>query len=178
MNNNLHNLLKKEIRNYPQLKLQDVYKLYYQDYFGPGHFLSSRQQALNNLNTELKNYSSPAGNFPALLSIRGYNDFIRLDLGWVLKGYLMSKELADMFYKSTLVQLNQPLNWEEHWQEIIRLVSQENIVVTHQEIKQLQQKAKQQVDVHHSESYRQLYKPHYRLIDRNIWLNYVLMRKV
>jgi hypothetical protein len=45
-----------QMESFPESRLQDLYKSFFQDRFGPGHIISDRQSALNYILSELAKF--------------------------------------------------------------------------------------------------------------------------
>jgi hypothetical protein len=169
----LTNLLKRELACFPQAKLTDFYKLLYQDYFGPGHYINDQQKIIHYLKDELKKYEMTDRAELSVRSLAGLNDFLRIDLIWLKNGYVTAAGMAELFAESANLSLYQPLSWHQHWQNMIILLKVLGVKIDSFELNNLQKWAEQDQDVHHSKLYRHLYKPHYRLIDRRLWINFL-----
>lgn len=79
-----HDVIRKMLREYPQSTLQDIYKSFFQDRFGPGHLVADTAAARKYLRTEIEKmetsslpYYEPAG--------AGKN-FYRVNLSLVKEG--------------------------------------------------------------------------------------------
>ncbi|MCF7920726.1 MAG: hypothetical protein K9N06_12505 [Candidatus Cloacimonetes bacterium] len=166
----IEKLLHQELKLFPEAQLQDVYKLFYQDFFGPGHYIPDINAVSHYLKDELDNYSrlSP---FLKTQPIFCLNNFLRIDI-CVVDVLINKHDFLDIFVQSSRITLNQPLTWQEHWQTILKLLSKTNphLIIEEKSVSRLNEIARQYGEVHHSEKYRELYQPHYRLISEQLWL--------
>ena len=56
--NEIKKSVKFQMRNYPESTLQDIYKNFFQDAFGPGHLIEDAEASLNYLQIELGQFES------------------------------------------------------------------------------------------------------------------------
>jgi len=164
----ISDLIHRELKRFPQAQLVDIYKLFHQDYFGPGHFFADKKGIISYLSTEL-NMIAISDHKPVNQDISCLNSFIRIDIRWISKGYLAVDDLADMFWKSSVVKLDQPIAWDVHWQQISEIIYKEYPDINLDNVEQISIYAQQDKALHHSEIYRQLYHPHYRIISKEFW---------
>lgn len=87
-----------QLTAYPESTLQDVYKSFYQDRFGPGHMISDTASARSYLKRELSQmgevsavYYEPTGN---------EGKFVRVYLSAVVDGLITAEQLLDAFVRS------------------------------------------------------------------------------
>lgn len=164
----INNLIHRELQRFPQAELVDIYKLFHQDYFGPGHFFADKEDIINYLSAELDMMAS-SDNKPENQDIDCLNGFIRVDIRWVQHGDITLNDLAEMFWKSSRVKLNQPIAWDVHWQRISEIISKEYPDINLDNAEQISNYARQEKALHHSAIFRQLYQPHYRIISKELW---------
>jgi hypothetical protein len=167
--NKIIDLIKQELVSHPQAELVDIYKLFYQDYFGCGHFFSDQESIITYLTHEINDASLTKDTAPEIQEICCFNNFIRVDINWVTCGYLTISKLADLFWQSSRIQLDQPIPWFTHWQNICQIIARENFLNCQPDKEKLEAFANNKNGVHHSEIYRQKYQPHYRIIHRDFW---------
>ena len=136
--------LNKEKQLHPKAEYQDHIKLIYQACFGPGHMIQDEAKSLYHLQQEkllAKDYETPQ-------DIGG--DYVRVPLS-----FMIQKDLSlwnHLFVRSAANAIAQ----EELFREMMDVISIEPISM--ENLKQ---------GVHHSESYRTLYDPHYRVIKKS-----------
>ena len=162
-------LIKKELGLYPQAELVDIYKLFYQDYFGCGHFFSDQESIITYLTDEINKLSLTKDTTPEIQKIFCFNNFIRVDIRLVTMGYLTLNKLADLFWQSSRIKLDQPIPWHIHWQNICQIIAKDNLLTCQPDKEKLEDFANNRNGVHHSAIYRQKYHPHYRIIHQDFW---------
>lgn len=167
--------LSAKLESYPESTLQDLYKSYFQDYFGPGHMISDTAAARKYLEYELNmdDYSDTV-----LLEKTGYRgNFYRVNLLLVKEGVIPK----DLFLKHFIESVNsvQGISIEEWKREWAIIISEAEAIAG--EISSFDQD-KAFIDsllnsgnyvVHHSEKYLEAYHPHYRIIHREIFDTYL-----
>ncbi len=162
---------------YPKSNLIDYYKLFYQGTFGPGHLISNRQTAYSHLLEEIVDSSNTEA--PFLQDISFINPYCRVSLEIVEKKLIEADAFFDILLESCTVQrILSPIEWNEAWLDI------ENILF------QILPKLKEQdladtIHNHlhgdkvpifrHSESFREAYHPHYRLIRKDLLPSHILL---
>ncbi|MDP8211524.1 MAG: hypothetical protein RAO94_02960 [Candidatus Stygibacter australis] len=164
----INNLIHRELKIFPQAQLVDIYKLFHQDYFGPGHFIADKERIISYLTAELNNIS-PSDDKPENQDIACFNNFVRVDIRWISQGILTVDELAEMFWKSSCVKLDQPIAWDVHWQQVSEIIFKEYPDYNLDNAEQISTYAQQEKALHHSEIYRLFYHPHYRIISKEFW---------
>ncbi len=162
--------LNRELSLHPQSSLIDIYKLFYQDYFGPGHYISHREKVVQDLEAELEDCKNELDNHP-LQETGCFNDFLRVDIRSIKMEFITREKLAELFYQSSKIVLYQPVFWYEHWMQICRIISELELDISLQGKNELIDYAGKCRGVHHSEQYRKLYSPHYRIISHDLWKN-------
>ncbi len=153
------------LKRYPQLQLRDLYKSFFQDNFGPGHLLASPEGAIRALEAELEAIESH-GDYT--LEVCGIGaQFCRLPLDLVLDEKVPKDAYIDCFLQSgsafKLPSVSQLNHW---WQAMVPLItsiapSLKNFASDVTYIDHLL--ANGAYEVHHSDTYRNRYRPHYRI---------------
>lgn len=157
------------IDQYPKATLQDVYKSFYQERFGPGHMIPNVENARNYLMSEMEQASENTGAYYEPTGSEG--KYVRIYLNAVSDGKISAEQLLDAFVESA--NHVEPLSdkWADQWTQIVNVIEEKRIPVTMTEdLKQLLKECSEQDEaVHHSEAYNQAYRPHYRIVERNIF---------
>ncbi len=160
------------IRRYPEAQLQDIYKSFFHDTFGPGHLIPSREKAENYFNSELAQmpddtvdcYFEPAG--------CGEN-FYHVDMRAVRDGYITREELFNAFYDSLLgFQMPDVDFWKDNWHEILDVIGQTEITLPDaaSDAARIDSVlATGNYAMHHSQRFNSAYSPHYRLVSVEIF---------
>ena len=169
MINKITNLINYEISLYPKAQLQDFYKLFFQDFFGPGHFIKDSASVKKYLDTELLEYTrkTPKQNTQNIACI---NNFLRVDI-CVVNENVSREDFIDIFIKSSRIKLSHKITWQKQWQIILGiLLDMKPEFSTELElINRLAKESEFNSAIHHSEIYRKLYQPHYRLMSETLW---------
>ena len=165
-----------QLKMYPKSTLQDLYKNFFQDYFGPGHIVSDTTSAGAYLDRELASFEQAAG---AYYEPTGYNgNFYRVNLSVVKEGIISRDVFFDAFIRS--VSSIQPMpveEWQKEWMMIDSVIHTMNLSLAdyNQEREKLFSLLEQgKFVMHHSESFSEAYDPHYRIIGRDIFLKEIL----
>lgn len=157
------------IDQYPKATLQDVYKSFYQERFGPGHMIPNVENARNYLMSEMEQASENTGAYYEPTGSEG--KYVRIYLNAVSDGKISAEQLLGAFVESA--NHVEPLTdkWADQWTQIVNVIEEKRIPVTMTEdLKQLLKECSEQDEaVHHSEAYNQAYRPHYRIVERNIF---------
>ncbi|MDR1201351.1 MAG: hypothetical protein LBL58_06950 [Tannerellaceae bacterium] len=157
---------------YPESTLQDLYKNFFQDYFGPGHIVSDTASAGAYLDRELASFEQVSG---AYYESTGYNgNFFRVNLSVIKKGLISRNIFFDAFVRSVSdIQIITLEEWKEEWKEIDSVIYLMDLSLAGYE----QERAKifslleqDKYVMHHSEQFSNQYDPHYRIIEREIFL--------
>ena len=161
-----------QLNRYPESTLQDLYKNFFQDYFGPGHLIRDTTSAGAYLDSELASFDNTAG---AYYEPTGYNGhFYRVHLAVIKEGIISRDALFDAFIRS--VNKIQPISieaWKKEWILIDSVIQTMHLPLAHytqdrENICSLLEQGK--YVMHHSELFTKKYDPHYRIIEREIFL--------
>ena len=179
------------LQRYPKATLQDVYKNSFQDWFGPAHIMGSRENVVKYLESELRQMeqeASAVGNGDAGNELSGEkyytpcgwrNNYFQVSLDVVKDGLLTVDEFADAFMAAGGAAPQVTDEWMQEWEMIRKAVKKvspkmagfkkddANITALIKEGKYV---------VHHSGQYEGAYKPHYRIIRRDIFEAHILPR--
>ncbi|MDR0845255.1 MAG: hypothetical protein LBN71_08540 [Tannerella sp.] len=156
---------------YPQSTLQDLYKNFFQDRFGPGHLIQDAAAAERYLQEELASFDKSAGAYYEISGWKG--DYYRVNLSVVKENLIPYDLLLDAFIRSA--NSAQPISmdaWKKEWQSIDSIIQTMNLSLSNydedrQKISDLLQQGK--YAVHHSATYDTQYAPHYRIIEKTVF---------
>jgi hypothetical protein len=161
---------------YPKSTLQDLYKNFFQDYFGPGHIVSDTLSAGAYLNAELASFEQATG---AYYEPTGHNgNFFRVNLSVIKEGYMSRDAFFDAFIRSVSdIQIITLEEWKKEWKEIDSVIHAMGLSLTgyaeeREKIFLLLEQGK--YVFHHSEQFSEAYDPHYRIIRRDIFMKEIL----
>lgn len=171
-----------ELMIYPEERLIDLYKSFFQGYWGPGHLIADSISALNYINSEIegaekyhKNLSQPLGH---------YGKYFRVNLKLVAEGKIPKEKYLSAFIQSANDPDKPSLEeWIVEWNKVIAVIEEGNFGINSFEkdkkiISQLLDDGK--YVVHHSAEFVELYNPHYRVIDKEyfdkLMVNFIKQR--
>ncbi|KAA6324147.1 hypothetical protein EZS27_026491 [termite gut metagenome] len=167
--------IRKQLEKYPELRLQDIYKNFYQDCFGTGHAIPDTAMVLNYLKNELQNtVSMPSAPMVELLGWQ--HNFVRIHIDWVRQGKISAEKLAEAFIVSaSKINEKDTGNWKNEWKTITRIIEENHLPVKNYEIDKaiidsvLRENPNRAM--HHSTAFNENYNPHYRVIEKSVFEN-------
>ena len=172
LNQKILNSLSNQFTLTPLLTLQDLYKSFFQDYWGPEHLISNRTFIEEYLNEEITESENDNNTLP-LFEKTGYEgNFIRINLK-VIKYNLINKEKLIEFFIESANDKSHEKNineWKEKWKKIDEIIFHLNLSLINEDLdrKKINDMLENNEYVmSHSNIYKQNYKPHYRLIKSN-----------
>lgn len=201
--------VRRQMERYPESRLIDYYKNFFQDKFGPGHMVRDTASAGAYLRRELALVSAEMNLKPGnksnisdesdivahgdlaaqrdkaqsegvskYLEFTGWEErFVRADLRLISEGLVSYSEFFESFIASVSQAEQIDLEkWIEEWQIICRVIKRVNPDVPgfDEESKKIVQMLERgDYVVHHSEEYNKRYRPHYRLIKRELFSRYL-----
>jgi len=163
----IQNAIQEEMQLHPEARLIDIYKFFFQGAFGPGHIIRDKQSALNYLQNELQSMTD----FDSVLwQPVGYNkQYYRISLGLVKEGTLSEEELFNAFVQSAdSSALPSIEEWIKEWNFVLNIIEAMNLkIINYEEDKSILDDMLEEgnILVHHSNIYRKLYHPHYRVVN-------------
>ena len=161
----------KQLSEYPESRLIDLYKSCFQDFMGPEHLISDTQSAKAYLDEELATDDEMSPWLFEYCGIDGH--FVRINLRAVKEGRISAEVLLDAFIRSANACARPDIEkWRERWGEIVGILDKMDLSLPHyaddrQFISDLLSSGRYAVS--HSPEYREAYHPHYRIIERHIF---------
>lgn len=165
--------VKRQLEDYPASTLADLYKSFFQDNFGPGHIVNDTAAArqyilyeLENANGYDRHYFEPAG--------KGEN-YYRVSLATIADSIVPLETYLSIFLESVKdVPQVEIETWRGEWGTIMEVIADMNLNLPDFDtdraaIDSLLNTG--QYAFHHSRTYNRLYKPHYRLISKRLFLD-------
>lgn len=159
-----------QLEHFPESRLQDLYKSFFQDRFGPGHLIADRESALNYILTELAEADTLMGPKTELCGWQG--NYVRVNLSVIADGLMTAEEMTDALMASAIeVKADDIVRWKAEWAQIEAIIEK-----NHPDLPDLAEdkaKIKELLDdgqyaYHHSPAYEAAYHPHYRIILKNL----------
>ena len=159
-----------ELKYYPEARLRDIYKNFFQDAFGPGHLIPDTTRAGNYLNYELQ---QPIGDTLTWQAIGPENDYYRINLILVKKGTLPRSVLLEAMVESAPLARNPDMEtWIKEWKVAMNVIEKMKLDIPDFEadkkaIEELFSKG--EYVMHHSDFYNETYQRHYRIIHKTVF---------
>lgn len=161
---------------YPAARLADVYKNFFQDYFGPGHLLSDLSKSKAYLDYELADTTAFEG--PLYEATGAEGNFYRVNLSLVHDGKVPYNTYFDAFVRSIgSIRPPQPQHWIDIWNFIDKIIRSEGYAYEAEEAdRQLIKEKLSSHDfvMHHSQAYNNQYHFRYRIIARDIFIKEIM----
>lgn len=155
--NNFLDILKFHLNKYPLMQAEDIYKLAYQFYFGPAHFINDKEKAYAYLLKEAKETNNKD------IEVIDVGEYVRVSL---INDEKYLSELFNAFIKSAKKS-------DKSIDDFIKLLDTcseyliNNEVLYHDFLSLLQKmKELNYPAISHSQIYKDNYHPHYRLINK------------
>ena len=161
--------IERQLATYPESTLQDLYKSFYQEHFGPGHIISDTASARRYLMRELSEmgkiqspYFEPTGS---------QGDYVRVYLSAVADSLITAEQLLNAFIESANSWKEPTVSWLEKWETIVSIIQENKIEIDgfETDLPLLTEAARNNQAVHHSRRYNEAYHPHYRIVERRIF---------
>lgn len=167
----LENAVRKMYHDYPEMRLQDFYKSFYQDRFGPGHMITDSVAVYQYLQQELQTPDNPK----VLYEPTGTKGrFYRIHLACVQRGYITAEELNRAFvHSANLVNGEELTDWKTEWKQITSAIESSGLGIDNyradkRKIKRMLARSGD-VAIHHSIAFNEAYQPHYRIVQKDIF---------
>jgi len=153
-------------QRYPHATLQDVYKTCFQDFFGAEHLLRDTAAAHRYLLYEIEATRAQDLNAMPIYEPTGFRHrFTRVNLSLVHSGEMTENELWTRFIEAAGTNNAFSDNWAEEWAKVEAIAVEVQPVWADSTLQtELRYAASVQSPVRHSETFRQTYNPHYRII--------------
>jgi len=161
--------IERQLATYPESTLQDIYKSFYQDRFGPGHIISDTASARSYLMRELSEMSEISTIYYEPTGSEGR--FVRVYLSTVTDGYITAGQLLNAFVRSANMVKEPETDWTTEWKTIKGIITNYGIQVNGLEtdVPLLDEASRNRQAVHHSRTYNAAYHPHYRIVERSVF---------
>ena len=161
--------IERQMATYPECTLQDIYKSFYQEHFGPGHIISDTASARRYLMRELSEMGKNQSPYYEPTGSQG--DYVRVYLSAVSDSLITAEQLLDAFVRSANSWQEPTVSWMEKWEAIVSIIQANKIELEgfETELPLLTEAARNSQAVHHSRRYNEAYHPHYRIVERSIF---------
>lgn len=155
---------------YPEARLQDLYKAFFQAEFGPEHFISDTLSARRYLDSELM---IPDHSDVMYEPIGADSAFFRVHLCAVQAGKISRNELFDAFVSGARkVETDEIEKWAEKWHKIESVIVSMNLQLPDYETDSATIDSLLNAGhyaLHHSQQFRDEYDPHYRIVRKDLF---------
>ena len=170
-----------QLKQYPESRVQDIYKSFCQDNLGPGHLIPNIESARAYLQSELQTYREDLDNGryvkPDLryIPVGDANNYVRVDLSVVLDSLVDAENLLSAFTRSANEGKTLTAGeWKDKWASVAALIRRyfpdipdaESDLAT---IDSLMDEG--HYILHHSRIFEETYHPHYRIVAQDIFDN-------
>ena len=168
----------RQMGTYPKSWLFDIYKSCFQDYMGAEHLVSDRESVKAYLDEELSTVTLD-NLLPWDYEPCGINgNYYRVSLRLIKEGVITEDQLIDAFVRSA-TECERPSveQWRDEWQRMMSKIDQMNLSLPfYQEDKLFIDSilAAGKYAISHSPEYRDAYRPHYRIVRRDIFENEIM----
>ena len=161
--------IERQLTTYPESTLQDIYKSFYQEHFGPGHIISDTASARRYLMRELSEMGKTQS--PYFEPTGSQGDYVRVYLSAVADSLITAEQLLDAFVRSANSRQEPAVSWLEKWEAIVSIIQANKMELEGFEpnLPLLTEAARNNQAVHHSRRYNEAYRPHYRIVERSIF---------
>ena len=164
----LRQAIEHQLAVYPQSTLQDVYKAFYQEHFGPEHMITDTAAVRKYLDHELTVMGDERGAlYYEPIGLEG--NYVRVYLKAVKDNLITAQELLQAFLDSAAARQEPAVEWDAKWNTIIEVIDAIKPGFGDSERDLLHKASLENQAVHHSRAYNAAYHPHYRIIHRNIF---------
>jgi len=163
--------IEEELKYYPEAQLTDLYKNYFQDAFGPGHLIPDTTRAGLYLDRELQQPEWP--DTLKYQPLGTTHDFYRINLILFKNGIIPRDTLLLAMAKSAKLARNPDIqSWKTEWNETLLVIKKMKPDLPNMESDEKlisETLSKGEVVMHHSKHYEETYHPHYRIIHKSIF---------
>lgn len=161
-------IVEAQLARYPKSTLQDVYKSFFQDKFGPDHLVKDTASARQYFHYELQ-LMCPSS-MPYYESAGAGENFYRVNLSLVLDSVVGEDEFFNAFIKSLSgAEMLTVEEWRGEWNEILKDVPSSLPGFKADKARIDSILASGDYVVHHSDDFNSAYHPHYRLIHKSVF---------
>lgn len=157
-----------QFATYPESQLQDVYKNFYQEHFGPEHIITDTVSVRNYLDRELATMRDRRNNI-YFESIGLEGNYVRVYLDAIIDEMITPGQLLQAFVESANKHKHPATSWAAKWQAIVDVIDEIKPGYGVEERDVLCQASREGKAVHHSNAYNAAYHPHYRIVEREIF---------
>lgn len=173
MSQNIDEMVKNQLSNYPKSRLLDIYKSCFQDFMGAEHLVGDTLSVRRYLEYELQQvegdslmswYAEPCG-------LQGR--YVRVSLRVVQEGLVSLDQLLSAFIRSANDSVRPSVEvWKTEWEKIVGQIDEMRLGLPYYDDDRrfiADVLAQGKYAISHSPDYRAAYRPHYRIVRRDIF---------
>lgn len=173
MSQNIDEIVKNQLSNYPKSRLLDIYKSCFQDFMGAEHLVGDTLSVRRYLEYELQQvegdslmswYAEPCG-------LQGR--YVRVSLRVVQEGLVSLDQLLSAFIRSANDSVRPSVEvWKAEWEKIVGQIDEMRLGLPYYDDDRrfiADVLAQGKYAISHSPDYRAAYRPHYRIVRRDIF---------
>lgn len=176
--NRARQVLSDYLRRFPQAQLQDVYKLCFQDIYGPGHIIKDSATCAGYILREMEQVDTADTRYPDYEYAGIEGNYVRVNIKILKQHRFDLGRFVQLLMLSARQDNPMPLyDWRGQWQRLQTLLGtfQPRPLNFEADAAALQQVFDRGDYVfHHSARFNQAYAPHYRLIRRDLFEREIL----
>ena len=175
----LNSSIERQLKEYPESRVLDIYKCFCQDNLGPGHLIPSKETARAYLVSELSAYQQDLDSAryakPALryFAVGDEGNYVRVDLSVILDSLISVEDYLEAFVRSANEGVQRtPEQWKRKWAAVARCIKANypDIPDAAKDLAIIDSlMAGDDLIIHHSEAFGNAYHPHYRIISKDIF---------
>ena len=159
----------RQLQEFPQTRLQDIYKSFYQNYFGAEHLITDTISVRAYLQREVVEAAADSIANPYYEPTGANGAYVRVYLRCITENLITEQQLFDAFLRSARPQQRME-DWHRLWQEEIAPAARNaGLGFSDEELTELTDASRRNRAVRHSDDYRNAYHPRYRIVERNIF---------
>ncbi|MCK4688694.1 MAG: hypothetical protein KAT41_00195 [Candidatus Marinimicrobia bacterium] len=164
------NLILEHLNRYPEMEVQDLYKLIYQATLGPAHLGTNEEIILSYLNREVESINADP-EIDLVENISPSGKYVRINLKKFKDKGGNIKLLTNAIALSAKEKVLSERILNKRWEMIARMVDSGDLPFDKEEFRQFSDfiiSNKSEIP-HHSKKYRECYSPSYRVVLKNYW---------
>ena len=170
-----------QLKQYPESTLQDIYKNFHQDRFGPGHAIANPESVMQYLEYELSTMDDV--DMSQQIEPLGWEHrFVRIPLTMVKEGKIGKEDLNALFIESAFeIPSEAGDEWKKEWEQITQIIQKRKLPVKNFEEDKIfidsLLSENPMVALHHSNAFNESYYPHYRIVKKELFEGKVANKK-
>ena len=169
--NKIYNLLLNEFTRFPKSEVQDYYKLLFQAVYGAEHMIQNYNDCFKMLEEEISQIE-PDIIYPVYYDISLTFPLVRVNLSRCKADKIDHHIISKAFFEGAKINIKiDTLGFETYLNIAVNTLKKYPFNKNEKLLDEFIRKIKKLgfPAVHHSEAYRNSYKPHYRVIPLKIW---------